>query len=261
MSTDFVDKSAVGTSGPQYHVGVEPGQVSDVVLMPGDPFRVALIAEQLEDVRDVAHKREYRTVTGSYKGRAITACSSGMGCPSTAIGVEELSRAGAKVFIRVGSTAALQPHIGVGDLIVSEGSFRNDGTTAAYVPAGYPAIPDLELTVMLAEVARELGAEHGFDVHTGINATDDAFYAESPEWISKLSALGLTNVEMESSALYVVSRLRGLRAGMVCAVSGNLVTGDVVYGAANERLAVGWDYSIAVALEAVYRLGLAPACC
>jgi uridine phosphorylase len=254
MST--VDKSAVGTTGPQYHVGVELGQISEVVLMPGDPFRVQLIAEHLEDVVEVAHKREYRTVTGTYKGRTITACSSGMGCPSTAIGVEELARAGAKVFIRVGSTAALQPGIAVGDLIISEGSFRNDGTTAAYVPAGYPAVPDFALTSMLTEVAREMGAEQAFDVHTGINATDDAFYAESPEWISKLSGMGLTNVEMESSAMYVVARLRGLRAGMVCAVSGNLVTGDVVYGAANERLAVGWDHSIAVALEAVHRLGL-----
>ena len=179
-----------------------------------------------------------------------------MGCPSTAIGVEELARAGARTFIRVGSTAALQPGIEVGDLIVSEGSLRNDGTTAAYVPAGYPAVPDLELTVGLTRVARRMGAAEGFAVHTGINATDDAFYAETPEWIAQLSALGITNVEMESSALYVVARQRGLRAGMVCAVSGNLVTGDVVYGRPNERLAVGWEHSIRVALETVIELGL-----
>ncbi|MFG1710269.1 nucleoside phosphorylase [Nonomuraea sp. M3C6] len=253
---ETVDKSAVGVTGPQYHVGVAPGEISEVVLMPGDPFRVQLIADRLDDVTEVAHKREYRTVNGYYKGRKITACSSGMGCPSTAIGVEELARAGAKVFIRVGSTAALQPHIGVGDLVVSEGSYRNDGTTAAYVPPAYPAVPDLELTVMLAKVAAELGEERGFTAHTGINATDDAFYAESPEWIAKLSSMGLANVEMESSAMFVVARLRGLRAGMVCAVSGNLVTGDVVYGAHNDRLATGWDHSIEVALEAVHRLGL-----
>jgi uridine phosphorylase len=61
---------------------------------------------------------------------------------------------------------------------------------------------------------------------------------------------------MESSALFVVARLRGLRAGMVCAVSANLVTGDVVYGAPNPRLHSGWERSIEVALEAVHRLGL-----
>lgn len=253
---ELVDKSIAGTTGPQYHVGVELGQISEVVLMPGDPFRVQLIADELDDAVEVAHRREYRTMTGYYKERKITVCSSGMGCPSTAIGVEELARAGATTFIRVGSTAALQPHIAVGDLVVNEGSFRNDGTTAAYVPAGYPAVPDFALTSMLIEVAREAGAEQGFGVHTGINATDDAFYAETPEWIAKLSSLGLTNVEMESSALFVVARLRGLRAAMICAVSGNLVTGDVTYGAPNERLKVGWRHSILVALEAVHRLEL-----
>jgi len=251
-----VDKSSTGITGRQYHVGVELGEISDVVLMPGDPFRVQRIADHLEDVVEVAHRREYRTVVGSYEGRRITACSSGMGCPSTAIGVEELARAGATTFIRVGSSAALQPHIGVGDLIVSEGSLRTDGTTAAYVPAGYPAVPDLELTVALTATARRLGEERGFAVHAGINATSDAFYAETPELISSLSAVGVTNLEMESSAMFVVARLRGLRAGMVCAVSGNLVTGDVVYGRPNERLAVGWDHSIAVALETVITLGL-----
>jgi uridine phosphorylase len=168
--------------------------------------------------------------------------------------VEERARAGATTFIRVGSTAALQPHIGVGDLVVSHGSLRNDGTTAAYVHPGYPAVPDLELTLTLQRVAEELGATHGFAAHGGINATDDAFYAESPAWIKQLNEMGITNVEMESAAMFVVAKLRGLRAAMVCAVSANLVTGDVVYGAENHRLHVGWEHSIDVALEAAYRL-------
>jgi uridine phosphorylase len=254
MTEQLVDKSTTGLTGRQYHVGVARGEIHEVVLMPGDPFRVALIAEHLTDVKEVAHKREYRTVNGLYKDLPVTACSSGMGCPSTAIGVEELARAGATTFIRVGSTAALQPHIGVGDLVVSHGSLRNDGTTAAYVHPGYPAVPDLELTLMLQRVAEELGAERGFAAHGGINATDDAFYAESPEWIKQLNEMGIANVEMESAAMFVVAKLRGLRAGMVCAVSGNLVTGDVVYGAENDRLHVGWEHSIDVALEAAYRL-------
>ena len=106
--------------------------------MPGDPFRVPLVAEYLEDAREVAHKREHRTMVGTYKGRAITVTSTGMGCPSTAIAVEELARVGVTSFIRVGSTAALQPGIEPGDLIVSQGSFRNDGTTDMYVTEGLP---------------------------------------------------------------------------------------------------------------------------
>ena len=256
MTTGAVDKASVGLTGKQYHVGVELGEISDIVLMPGDPFRVQLIADQLDNPVEVAHRREYRTVNGHYKERLITGCSSGMGCPSTAIGVEELARAGAKVFIRVGSTGALQPHIGVGDLIVSEGSLRNDGTTAAYVPPGYPAVPDFELTTALIDVGRSIGAERGFSVHSGINATDDAYYAETPDWITKLSSLGITNVDMESSAMFVVARQRGLRAAMVCAVSNNLVTGDIEVGQHNQRLAVGWNQTITVVLETIIRLGI-----
>ena len=72
-----------------------------------------------------------------------------------------------------------------------------------------------------------------------------------------MSGLGLLNVEMESSALFVVARQRGLRAGMVCAVSSNLVAGTSVYDEeAHRRLAVGWGASVEAALEAIVELAL-----
>lgn len=253
----IVDKSSIGIGGRQFHIDVAPGEVSTVVLMPGDPFRVPLVAEYLEDPREVAHKREHRTMVGSYKGREITVTSTGMGCPSTAIAIEELARCGVTSFIRVGSTGALQQGMHPGDLVISEGSFRNDGTTDAYVPKGYPAVPDLEITMELARVARERAPAHDLGVHVGFNVTDDAFYAESPAWTEQMSGMGLLNVEMESSALFVVARQRKLRAAMICAVSSNLVAGTSVYDAdAHTRLAIGWRASIETALEAASRLQL-----
>src|SRR5579872_882925 len=154
----LVDKNSVGVGVRQFHIKVAPGEVSTVALLPGDPFRVPLIAEFLTDVADVAHNREHRTMTGLYKGKKITATSTGMGCPSTAIAVEELARVGVRSFIRVGSSAAVQPQVKPGDLLVSEGSLRNDGTTAAYAIAGYPAVPDLRITIELDRVAREIAA-------------------------------------------------------------------------------------------------------
>jgi uridine phosphorylase len=252
-----VDKSSAGVGVRQFHIGIAPGEVSTVALLPGDPFRVPLVAEYLEDAREVAHKREHRTMLGTYKGRSVTVTSTGMGCPSTAIAVEELARVGVTSFIRVGSTAALQPGIDPGDLIVSEGAFRNDGTTDMYVPKGYPAVPDLELTLALKRAASVHGPKHGLGVHSGINVSDDAFYAESPEWTRKMTSIGLLNVEMEASALYVVARQRGLRGGMICAVSSNLVAGTSVYDdEAHRRLAVGWGASIEAALDAIVELGL-----
>ena len=183
----IVDKSSIGIGGRQFHVGVAPGEVSTVALMPGDPFRVPLVAEYLDDPVEVAHKREHRTMVGTYKGRTITVTSTGMGCPSTAIAVEELARVGVTTFIRVGSTGALQEGMEPGDLVISQGSFRNDGTTDAYVPKGYPAVPDLAITLELERIARERAPAHSLNVHVGLNVTDDAFYAESPEWTMEMS--------------------------------------------------------------------------
>jgi uridine phosphorylase len=215
------------------------------------------VAEYLDDPVDIAHKREHRTMLGTYQGRSITVTSTGMGCPSTAIAVEEMARCGVTSFIRVGSTGALQEGMEPGDLVISQGSFRNDGTTDMYVPKGYPAVPDLEITLELERVARERAPQHGLGIHVGLNATDDAFYAETPEWTQQMSSMGLLNVEMESSAMFVVARQRGLRAAMICAVSSNLVAGTSVYAeSAHERLAVGWRASIETALEVALRLEL-----
>ena len=252
-----VDKSAVGVGVRQFHIAVAPGEVSTVALLPGDPFRVPLIAEFLTDVVEVAHNREHRTMTGMYKGKKITATSTGMGCPSTAIAVEELARVGVRSFLRVGSSAGLQPHIQPGDLLVSEASLRNDGTTAAYVLPGYPAVPDLRMTIELERCAREIAARQGnTSVYAGISVSDDAFYAETPAWISQLNALGILNVEMEASALFVVARLRGLRAGMICSCSSNLVAGASLYDDVHAALKAGWKNSIEAALETAVNLDL-----
>jgi uridine phosphorylase len=251
-----VDKASAGQGERQYHIGIAPGEVGSVALLPGDPFRVPLIAEFLTDVTDVAHRREHRTMTGMYKGKLITATSTGMGCPSTAIAVEELARVGVTSFIRVGSSAAVQPGVEPGDLLVSEGSLRNDGTSAAYVHPGYPAVPDIAIANDLVLTARAVAERTGITAHTGINASDDAFYAETPEWIAQLNRMGVLNIEMESSALYVVARLRGLRAGMICACSSNLVAGASLYDEKNSRLKDGWMRSIEAALETAIRLDL-----
>jgi uridine phosphorylase len=101
-----------------------------------------------------------------------------------------------------------------------------------------------------------LATASGTHSFTGISATDDAFYAEPPEWIAQLSSMGILNVEMEASALYVVARLRGLRAGMVCACSSNLVDGASLYDEKNSALKDGWMRSIEVALETAVELEL-----
>ena len=128
MADATLDKSQVGLGVRQFHIGVAPGEVSTIALLPGDPFRVPLIAEHLTDVREVAHKREHRTMVGSFQGREVTATSTGMGCPSTAIAVVHRSDGSGTTFNftnylnkvspawkdKVGSDASVEWPVGIG---------------------------------------------------------------------------------------------------------------------------------------------------
>ena len=251
--TKSVDKSSATQGRPQYHIHVRPGEVGKYVLLPGDPDRVLRIAKYLDNAEEIAFHREHRTWTGEYKGIKVSATSTGMGCPSAAIATEELANVGATHFIRVGSTAALQPGIKIGDIIVSTGAMRLDGTSKYYAHESFPAIPDYFLTKSLFESAVELKEKQGYGLFLGISASSDAFYAETPELQKMLTDHKVLNIEMESSAIYTIAHMRGLKAGMVCAVSGNLATGDVIYDRENTGLIQGWEDAIIIALESIYK--------
>ena len=248
-----LNKADASLGKMQYHLKLKPGDVGKYVLLPGDPDRVFRISKYLDDVKEVVFHREYRTCTGSYKGIKISATSTGIGCPSAAIAVEELANVGATHFIRVGSTGALQPHINVGDIIINTASMRNEGTTKFYVDDGFPAVADHFLTHALIQAGTELEKKKPLELHIGLNASDDAFYGETPEWIELLSRHKLLNVEMESAAIFSIAHIRGLKAAMVCGVAGNLVTADVDYEGENTALVNAWEDAISIALEGIYR--------
>lgn len=248
-----LNKADASLGKMQYHLKLKPGDVGKYVLLPGDPDRVFRISKYLDDVKEVVFHREYRTCTGSYKGIKISATSTGIGCPSAAIAVEELANVGATHFIRVGSTGALQPHINVGDIIINTASMRNEGTTKFYVNDGFPAVADHFLTHALIQAGTEIEKKKPLNLHIGLNASDDAFYGETPEWIEMLSRHKLLNVEMESAAIFSIAHIRGLKAAMVCGVAGNLVTADVDYEGENTALVNAWEDAISIALEGIYR--------
>jgi uridine phosphorylase len=248
----IINKEEETLGKAQYHIHVKPGEVGKYVLLPGDPDRVLRIAKYLDNSKEIAFHREHRTCTGSYKGITISATSTGMGCPSTAIAVEELANVGATHFIRVGSTGALQKGLNIGDLVVSTGSLRLDGTSSYYAHEGFPAVPDHFLTHALVDTANGLKEKLGYDLHAGIGVTSDAFYGETPELIRFMIEHRALNVEMESSVLFIIAHMRGLKAAMICAVSSNLATNDFIYEGVNTGLVKGWDNGIKVVLEAIY---------
>ena len=205
----------------QPHLLVEPGDVHDIALVPGDPGRVDRIADHCDGAEVVAENREYRVVNAEYEDVPLTICSTGIGCPSAAIAVEELSRVGVETFVRVGTTGALQSDIEIGDMVVATGAAKEEGTSKRYESATYPAVPDFEVVRALSDAAEETGE----DVHRGPIVSDDAFYNESDEYVDDWEAAGLLAVEMEAATVFSLARRKGLRSGAICTVDGNLVEG------------------------------------
>ena len=238
----------------QPHLLVEAGDVHDLALVPGDPGRVERIAAQCEDVEHVAENREYRLVNATYEGRDLTVCSTGIGCPSATIAVEELAAVGVETFVRVGTIGALQSSIEIGDMIVATAAAKNEGTTKRYEDVEYPAVADYETLSALVDGAEAAGE----DVHVGPITTDDAFYAETDEHVDDWEAAGLLAVEMEAAALFTLARRKGLRAGAVCTVDGNLVEGTQKGETDDEELPEkaknNVERAIEIALDAAARL-------
>jgi uridine phosphorylase len=205
----------------QPHLLVEPGDLNDVALLPGDPGRVDRIAGHCEESEVVAENREYKIVNATYEGSPVTICSTGIGCPSAAIAVEELANVGVESLIRVGTTGALQADIEIGDVVVATGAAKDEGTTRRYERDALPAVPDYDVLSGLVGAA-ETRSE---PVHVGAIASDDAFYAETDEYVEAWEEAGVLSVEMEAAAIFTLARRKGLRAGALCTVDGNLVAG------------------------------------
>ncbi|MDZ7702024.1 MAG: nucleoside phosphorylase [Halobacteriales archaeon] len=219
----------------QYHLKLREGEVAPTVLLPGDPDRVDVITGLWDAAEAVSSNREYRTATGSVHDTPISVTSTGIGSPSAAIAVEELARVGADTFIRVGSCGAIQPEMSLGDLVITTGVVRQEGTTHEYVREDYPAVADDRVVGALVAAAERLG----YDYHVGLTMSTDAFYAgqaregfggyEAPgtdALLEQLRTANVKNIEMEASAVLTLATLYGLRAGAVCSVFADRNTGE-----------------------------------
>jgi uridine phosphorylase len=217
----------------KYHVGLGREDVGDYVLAPGDPFRTPLIAKHLESAQEVAFSREYRTFTGIVDGEKVSAMSTGMGGPSVAIGLEELHELGVHTVLRVGTCGALQRGVKMGDLVIALAAVRSEGTSDGYVPREFPAVASLEMVNALVEAAEAAAVPY----HVGVMRSVDALYSDlvpaqmpRPDLRAELemwTRAGVIGNDMEASTLFVVSRIRGMRAGTICLCVDEVGAGEI----------------------------------
>lgn len=217
--------------------GCGEGEIAPYVFLCGDPDRVPKISGGWDTQAEVCRVREYVIHTGRTKGVQMTAASTGIGGPSTAVVFEELAKLGAHTFIRVGNSGALADEVDLGDYVITTASVRDEGTTRSYVKPEYPASAHYEVIAALVDAAARVGHRY----HAGLTWSVDGFYArnkvlgESGEllsmshggyeqaWmndlLSDMKKARALNIEMESAVVLTLANLFGLRAGCICTVS------------------------------------------
>ena len=215
-------------SGKQYHTGVGPEDIGHYVILPGDPKRCEKIAAHFDNAVLVADSREYVTYTGTLDGVKVSVTSTGIGGPSAAIAIEELSKCGAHTFIRVGTCGGMQEDVMSGDVVIANGAIRMEGTSREYAPIEYPAVADFDVTNALVASAREQQIPH----HVGVAQCKDSFFGQHEPEVMPVSyqlenkwqawiRMGCLCSEMESAALFIAGSFLRVRVGSCFLVVAN----------------------------------------
>jgi uridine phosphorylase len=213
-----------------FHLGLTKKMLdgASLAIVPGDPERVKRIAELMDNATFLASHREYTSYLAYIDGKAVVVCSTGIGGPSTSIAVEELAQLGVTTFLRVGTTGAIQPHVNVGDVIVTQASVRLDGASLHFAPLEFPAAANFECTTAMVAACRDAGVEP----HIGITASSDTFYPGQERYdtvsgritqrfvgsMKEWQSMGVLNYEMESATLFTMCATQGWRAACVAGV-------------------------------------------
>ena len=210
---------------PTPHIHATPSEIAKTVLMPGDPLRAKMVAEQyLEDARLFNNVRGIQGYTGRYRGVPVSVMASGMGMPSIGIYSYELFNFfDVENIIRIGSAGALVPEVKIRDLVIGMGACTNSSYGEQFGLRGsFAPICDFSLLEDAVAVARE----RGFSYHVGNLLSSDTFYDDDAEATIRFGKMGVLAVEMEAAALYMNAARAGKHALAVCTVSDSLVTGE-----------------------------------
>ena len=259
------------------HIQLDSSINCSCAILPGDPARVDAIAAYLEDVHEEAFNREYKSITGTYKGTRILAISTGMGGPSAAICVEELACIGIKHIVRIGSCGALQSGHPLGELVLCDRAVCDDGTSRTYLqaekfirqleenlPCEEPQISYAYADEKLQNACRMAAEQLQIPYAIGSTRCHDALYQRTKPALDEFySGKGIYASDMETAALFAVSTLRGLRTASILNVvvewKKDLKDGISSYKNGEDAAALGERNEILLALETLAAVSLSPA--
>lgn len=228
------------------HLAAKPGDIADIVLLPGDPLRAKLIAERFFDAPVCYNEvRGMLGFTGTYKGRRVSVQGTGMGIPSTGIYVSELVREfGARTLIRVGTCGALQSSVKIRDLVFAMSASTDSGVVGLRFP-GMTFAPTADFGLLRRAVAA--AEAKGYAPHVGNILSTDTFYDDDPDGWKHWARYGVLACEMEAAGLYTLAARHGVRALAALMVSDSLVTHEKI---SPEERQTGFAAMVTCALEA-----------
>lgn len=209
------------------HIGAKPGQIADVVLLPGDPLRAKWAATTfLSDVECYTEVRGMLGFTGYWKGKRVSIQGTGMGIPSHLIYVHELlADYGARVLVRVGSCGSLQEDLHLRAVVVATTASSDSALNLSRFPGAVFA-PSVDPGLFLR--ACGLAKESRVSFRAGGILSTDVFYGDDPEGWKKWSRFGVLAVEMETFGLYTEAALFGAKALSLLTVSDELYSGALL---------------------------------
>ena len=230
------------------HIGAQPGDIAETVLMPGDPYRAKWAAETfLDDAKLVNEVRGMLGFTGTWKGHKVTIQGSGMGMPSLSIYANELIRDyGAQTLIRIGSCGGMQDKVKVRDVILAM-SATTVSTPSRGIFRELNFAPTADWSLL--EAAAKAAGTRNVGVHVGGIYSSDVFYDERPDLNEQMVRHGILGVEMEAAELYTLAARHDRRALAVLTVSDHLITGEALPSEDRER---SFGDMVEIALEAAF---------
>ncbi len=224
---------------------------------------ITSLEEAFEEAQNLVHggviiegRAGFRTLNGSYHGIPVTVVYKPLSPSLTAIAVEELVRAGAKVFIALEPGLGLSPALGIGDIVVAASAIKDDGVSKHYMPAEVPASADYSLL----EHVMQTFAAHNVSVRVGIVWSHDLYYLNSAftEVLRVYSKIAIA-LDMDTATLYTMSMLKKLPTVSIIVIDSShpkgIERGEVLVEEERielrERFLKGVERAVKIAMEAL----------
>ena len=231
------------------HIEANKEDISETVLMPGDPKRCEYIAKKfLANAKLINNVRGMTAYTGYYKSKKITIFPSGMGIPSMGIYSYELFKEyNVNNIIRIGTMGAYT-NLNLKDIVLVTNSITNSNY-GRYL-CNYPNI-NINGSIELNDAIEKVSSEINIKINKGNIYSSDVFYEQNNNFQDKVSKYSVLGVEMASFALFVNAKLLGKRASTILMVSDSFLNSNKLSSIEREQ---GLDNLIILALETCLKI-------